>query len=221
MPSARLTDRPIDRLFDLRATRPVRAAGGGAGRAGASGRWSRLLAMVLLALAALLAAVPGRAATPVDLARLEVLRTDQGLAVEFDARFDLPPGVEDALQKGVALHFVAEADLARSRWYWRDKRLAQVRRTWRLAYQPLTLNYRVSLGGLAQTYATLREALRAVQRLSAWRIGDAEDAQDADYLEFRYWLDLDQLPRPLLISIGSQPEWSLRIERTILLPPAR
>lgn len=221
MPSARLTDRPIDRLFDLRATRPVRAAGGGAGRAGASGRWSRLLAMVLLALAALLAAVPGLAATPVDLARLEVLRTDQGLAVEFDARFDLPPGVEDALQKGVALHFVAEADLARSRWYWRDKRLAQVRRTWRLAYQPLTLNYRVSLGGLAQTYATLREALRAVQRLSAWRIGDAEDAQDADYLEFRYWLDLDQLPRPLLISIGSQPEWSLRIERTILLPPAR
>lgn len=221
MPSARLTDRLTDRLFDRRAALPVRAAGRGAASAGASGRWSRWLAMVLLALAALLAAAPGRAATPVDLARLEVLRTDQGLAVEFDARFDLPPGVEDALQKGVALHFVAEAELAHSRWYWRDKRLAQVRRTWRLAYQPLTLNYRVSLGGLAQTYATLREALRAVQRLSAWRIGDAEDAQDADYLEFRYWLDLDQLPRPLLISIGSQPEWSLRIERTILLPPAR
>ena len=129
--------------------------------------------------------------------------------------------MEDALQKGVALHFVAEAELARSRWYWRDKRLAQVRRTWRLAYQPLTLNYRVSLGGLAQTYPTLREALRAIQRLGAWRIGDVEDAQEADYLDFRYWLDLDQLPRPLLISIGSQPEWSLRIERTILLPPAR
>ena len=177
----------------------------------------RVLAWLLIALPVM---SPAQAAT-IDLTRLEVLRTEQGLAIDFDARFDLPPGVEDALQKGVALHFVAEAELARSRWYWRDKRLAQVRRTWRLAYQPLTLNYRVSLGGLAQTYPTLREALRAIQRLGAWRIGDVEDAQEADYLDFRYWLDLDQLPRPLLISIGSQPEWSLRIERTILLPPAR
>ncbi len=180
-----------------------------------------LVCLVLALLAMWLVATPARAATPVELPRLEVLRTDQGLAIEFDARFELPAGVEDALQKGVALHFVAEAELLRSRWYWRDKRLAQVRRTWRLAYQPLTLNYRVSLGGLSQTYASLREALRAIQRLSAWRLGDADDAQDADYLEFRYWLDIDQLPRPLLISIGSQPEWSLRIERTILLPPAR
>lgn len=186
-----------------------------------SGRLARWLLLIALAGLGLWHASPGHAATAVDLPRLEVLRTEQGLAIEFDARFELPAGVEDALQRGVALHFVAEADLVQSRWYWRDKRLAQVRRTWRLAYQPLTLNYRVSLGGLAQTYATLREALRAVQRLSAWRIGDGEDAQDADYLEFRYGLDLDQLPRPLLISIGSQPEWSLRIERTILLPPAR
>ncbi len=213
MPSARPIDRP-------RAVRPRPA-----GRGGASGSWVtglswRVWRLCGLWLIALLAAAPGHAA-PVELPRLEVLRTEQGLAIEFDARFDLPPGVEDALQKGVALHFVAEAELAHSRWYWRDKRLAQVRRTWRLAYQPLTLNYRVSLGGLAQTYGTLREALRAVQRLSAWRIGDSDDAQEADYLEFRYWLDLDQLPRPLLISIGSQPEWSLRIERTILLPPAR
>ncbi|MGY0196905.1 DUF4390 domain-containing protein [Leptothrix sp. BB-4] len=207
MPSAR----PIDRRD---AAQPAQAARGAA-------PWRRLLWQLLLLLASLLAVAPGRAATPVDLQRLEVLRTEQGLAIDFDARFDLPAGVEDALQKGVSLYFVAEAELSHSRWYWRDKRLAQVRRTWRLAYQPLTLNYRVSLGGLSQTYATLREALRAIQRLSSWRIGDAEDAQDADYLEFRYWLDVDQLPRPLLISIGSQPEWSLRIERTILLPPAR
>ncbi|MEY2653541.1 MAG: hypothetical protein RLZZ524_568 [Pseudomonadota bacterium] len=213
MPSTHPIDRP-------RAVRPRPAGRAGASRSWASGLSWRVWRLCGLWLIALLAAAPGHAA-PVELPRLEVLRTEQGLAIEFDARFDLPPGVEDALQKGVALHFVAEAELAHSRWYWRDKRLAQVRRTWRLAYQPLTLNYRVSLGGLAQTYGTLREALRAVQRLSAWRIGDSDDAQEADYLLFRYWLDLDQLPRPLLISIGSQPEWSLRIERTILLPPAR
>ncbi len=213
MPSARPIDRP-------NAARPRPAGGPGASRSWASGLPWRVWRLCALWLIALLAAAPGHAA-PVELPQLEVLRTEQGLAIEFDARFDLPPGVEDALQKGVALHFVAEAELAHARWYWRDKRLAQVRRTWRLAYQPLTLNYRVSLGGLAQTYGTLREALRAVQRLSAWRIGDSDDAQEADYLVFRYWLDLDQLPRPLLISIGSQPEWSLRIERTILLPPAR
>lgn len=173
-----------------------------------------------LALLALLVGPPLLAVT-LELTRFDLLRNEQGLALDVEARFELPPGVEAVLQKGVALHFVAEAELSRARWYWFDKPVVTTRRTWRLAYQPLTLNYRVSLGGLAQTYASLPEALRAVQRLSRWRVADAAEAEEASHLEFRYGLDLDQLPRPLLIAFGNQPEWSLRIERTIAVPPAR
>lgn len=161
--------------------------------------------------------LPARA---VELARLEALRTDQGVLLSFDVRFDLPATVEDALQKGVALHFVAEAELRRARWYWRDKVLAQTRRTWRLTYQPLTFSYRLSLGGLSQSYRSLSEALRSVQRVSQWRIAEplSPDDDAAHAVDFSFRLDTDQLPRPLQIGIATQPEWNLSVERRITVP---
>ncbi len=161
---------------------------------------------------------PGRAPAA-ELARLDAVRAEQGVLLSFEARFDLPPGVEDALQKGVALHFVAEAELMRQRWYWRDRQVAQASRTWRLTYQPLTFSYRLSLGGLSQGFRSLNDALRAMQRVSQWRIAEPQPADDDAryYVEFSYRLDTDQLPRPLQIGIASQPEWNLRLERTVHL----
>ncbi len=179
-------------------------------------------AALLLALGVGYGAGARAASDAIELTRLEAVRTEQGVLLDFEARFELPQGVEGALQKGVALHFVAEAELMRERWYWRDKRIARTSRTWRLSYQPLTFSYRVSLGGLSQTYSTLSDALRSLQRLNRWRIADLGDGEDGEYVDFRYRLDVDQLPRPLQITIGSQPEWSLLIERTIrLLPQTR
>lgn len=178
--------------------------------------------MLALALGGGLSSPAGAAPATIELRRLEVTRAEQGLLLDFETRFELPPGVEEALQKGVALHFLAEAELIRTRWYWRDKRVASASRTWRLTYQPLTFSYRVSLGGLSQTYPTLHDAMRSLQRMSQWRVAEASEADEAEFVEFSYRLDVDQLPRPLLITIGNQPEWSLRIERTISLPaPAR
>lgn len=175
-----------------------------------------LAAAWLLGLLLATLALPVRA---IDLLRLDAQRSDPGLMLNFETRFDLPPSVEDALQRGVALHFIAEAVLMRSRWYWRDKELARATRTWRIAYQPLTFSYKVSQGGLSQSYRSLGEALRAMQRFSQWRIADAATAADEGlYLEFSYRLDTDQLPRPLQIGIGSQPEWTLRAARTLVLP---
>jgi Domain of unknown function (DUF4390) len=182
-------------------------------------RRQALVALAVSALAGPLSRSWAGSVGVIELVRLDLARIEQGLQLEFDARFELPAGVEDALQKGVALHFLATCDVMRSRWYWRDKRLASATRTWRLTYQPLTFSYRVSLGGLSQTYLTLREALRAVQRLSQWRIAEGGDADDAEYIDFSYRLDVDQLPRPLLITLGDQPEWSLRVQRTMPTPP--
>lgn len=164
----------------------------------------------------LLASLHARA---LDLLRLDAQRSEQGVLLNFETRFDLPVGVEDALQRGVALHFMAEAVLMRSRWYWRDREMARTTRTWRIAYQPLTFSYKVSQGGLSQTYRSPGEALRSLQRFSQWRIADPVAADEGgNYIEFTYKLDTDQLPRPLQIGIGSQPEWTLRVTRTLLLP---
>jgi hypothetical protein len=167
---------------------------------------------------------PAAAQQQVELARLDAVRTDAGVLLDFDVRFELPRAVEDALRKGVPLYFEAEARLLRSRWYWRDKRVAGVSRSWRIAYQPLTSTYRLGLAGLNQSFTSLPEMLRVVQRGVQWRIAEPIPADDDGryYVEFSYRLDTTQLPRPMQIGIGSQPEWDLQIERTIqVAPPQR
>ncbi len=146
----------------------------------------------------------------------EVSREDDAVSLSYAVDFELAPVVEDALGKGVPLHFLAEAQVFRSRWYWRDRRLAQATRTWRVAYQPLTSNYRVSFGGLSQTYPSRTEALAAVRRSVRWRIVEPGQIEEGShhYLEFSFRLDTSQLPRPMQIGIGGQADWTLAIERT-------
>ena len=158
--------------------------------------------------------LPARAAT-VEIAGLEAQREDDAVLLSFAVRFELPPSVEDALHKGVPLHFVAVADLYRSRWYWRDVRLVRATRTWRLAWQPLTRSYRVSFGALHQTYEHLTEAMAALRSAARWRIADAALLEDGarHYVEFSYRLDAAQLPRPMQIGVAGQSDWALAAER--------
>ena len=154
-------------------------------------------------------------AEPPQLSQFSVSRTDEGLLIDFTARFELPRSVEDALLKGVPLHFVADATLFRERWYWRDKEVSRVSRTWRLAYQPLTRAYRVSFGGFNQRFNSLAEAVAAVRRVSRWKLAESSqlDNDDSQYVEFSYKLDTTLLPRPMQIGIGGQPDWNLQIDR--------
>lgn len=177
----------------------------------------------LLATLASAALAPAGWAGPLEVLRVAAHRAADGVYVDLETHFDLPASVEEALQKGVALYFTAEAQLRRPRWYWRDAEVAKAVRTWRLNYQPLTQNYRVSFGGLSQSYSLLREALHAVQYCSQWRIAEALAADDDAryYVEVSYRLDTSQLPRPLQIGLGSQPEWNLAAERTILVGNGR
>jgi hypothetical protein len=125
--------------------------------------------------------------------------------------------VEDALQRGVPVYFVAEAQMFRNRWYWRDERVARVSRSWRLAYRPLTSDWRVSLGGLNQTYPTMSEALTAVSRSGGWKLVDLAqlDADKSFYVEFSYRLDTSQLPGPMQFGLGGGGDWAVGANRVV------
>ncbi len=173
---------------------------------------------LLLVLGGLLAAQPAHA-EPVELAQLQVARGDGVLALEFAARVTLPKAVEEALHRGVPVYFVAQAELHRSRWYWRDALVARVVRSWRVAYQPLTNTWRVSLGGLNQSYPTLPDAMATVTRSSGWRIADLSqiDADARHYIEFSFRLDTAQLPGFMQIGLGGPGEWAIGAERVLKL----
>ncbi len=181
-------------------------------------RRSFLHGLVLMLLLAVWA--PGGVrAQGIDLTTLELHRLDGELTLDFEVHVSLPKAVEDALQRGVPVYFVAQASLYRNRWYWRDERVARVTRSWRIAFQPLTSNWRVGFGGFNQSFQTLPEALSTVSRSVRWRVADLAqlDAESRYYLDFSYRLDSAQLPSPLQIGLGGQADWVLGVERTLLV----
>lgn len=177
-------------------------------------RWQRLTLV-----GALLVLHGWAMAQGVALQLLNAERVEDGLAVSFSTRFELPRQAEEALLKGVAIYFVAEVQVLRNRWYWRDARVAQATRTWRLTWQPLTRQYRVSTGGLHQSFDSLGEAIASLRGVSGWRVADAKEIEDDGryYLEFSYKLDTAQLPRPLQIGLGGAQGWSLSVDRNLTL----
>lgn len=157
-----------------------------------------------------------------EVAQMTLERGDEGVLLSVNLKFDLPSAVEDALNKGVAMIFVAEAEIYRERWYWLDKRVSSAERHIRLVFQPLTRRWRLALASdaighsdlgvaLAQHYDSLEDAMAVVRRLSGWRIAKlAEIEPGAKHrVEFRFRLDASQLPRPLQIGTLGQSDWSL------------
>ena len=177
------------------------------------GAWLVLLA-ALAALVALLAPLPARA-QGVELKTLKAERHDGDLVLEFSTRLTLSPAIEDALRRGVPMYFTAQVAVYRNRWYWRDERLVRASRTWRLAYQPLTANWRLSTGGLSQGYGSLSEALAPLSRVTGWPLleGERLDAGERYYIEFSFKLDNSQLPQPMQIDLGG--DWKLGVERSL------
>ncbi|HJV72242.1 DUF4390 domain-containing protein [Ideonella sp.] len=182
----------------------------------------RVIRAVAGALLMLWLALAGPAwAQAIDLPTFELKRTDGALMLDFVARPVLSKAVEDAMQRGVPVYFVAQAALYRSRWYWRDERVARVSRTWRLSYQPLTNSWRLGFGALSQSYPNADEALDMAGRASRWKVADADQLEPGEhyYVEFSYRLDNNQLPRPMQLDLAAQADWQLSVERRIKVEP--
>jgi len=177
--------------------------------------WRPSAVFLLLVAVLAFAWLPASGAEVPEFTEFEVTRNDEGVLLNFQVTFDLPRGIEDALQKGVPMYFVADAEVFRDRWYWTDKRVAKASRVWRVAFQPLTQKYRVTFGGLNQNFDNLSDALAAVRRVTDWKIAEASAIEQGarHYVELKYHLDTTLLPRPMQIGIGGQPEWTLVVEK--------
>lgn len=183
------------------------------------GRGARLVPAVLAALVLGGLAPRARAQQGVELTSLRMLRAEGALTLDFAARVTLPRVVEEALTRGVPVYFVAQATLWRNRWYWRDERVARVTRQWRIAFQPLTGHWRVGLGGLNQTHASLSEALATASRSAGWKLAELSQIDpDKSYtLEFEYRLDTSQLPSPMQFGLVTQGDWAVGATRVMKL----
>lgn len=188
-------------------------------------RWLEGLFLACALAAAGLA--PARAQGQGAVAEMLVEPAADGLFLTASTQFDLPPLAEDALYKGISMYFVAEAEVLQERWYWSDKVVARAARHMRLSYQPLTRRWRLNLSAgpfaasglgvtLGQNFDDLADALAAMERISRWKVADANALErGTEYVvNFQFRLDMSQLPRPFQIGAMGRSGWTLLMSRT-------
>lgn len=171
------------------------------------GRIDSLCLSIVILFAVLTAQAANIAAQGAQLAAND----DGGYSLSANFVINLNPRLEEAVNKGVSLHFSADFELTRSRWYWFDEQIIRRSKTFELSYHALTRQYRLSTGGLHQNFASLDEALRMLSRLRYWQVVEKGETQnDRTYLaSLRMRLDLAQMPRTFQVSALSSRDWNL------------
>jgi hypothetical protein len=191
-----------------------------------------VVARVLLGLLMIATGVQAQApqGQPIQLEDVQVQRLEDGYYVNAGMQIEWPVAVEDALSKGVPLHFVARVDILRERWYWYDREVARQERYMRLSYQPLTRRWRLLVSSqpigntglgvsLGQSFDSASEAVAALGRINRWKVAELSqvDADGKHRVDFSFRLDLTQLPRPLQLGVLGESDWNLGISRTFKL----
>jgi hypothetical protein len=128
----------------------------------------------------------------------------------LEARFDiaLTHTLEEVLNKGVSLYFVLDFELIRPRWYWFNEKLINLTQQYRLSYNALTRQYRLGIGNLHQSVASLAEALEVMSRVHRRQDVEPGSIRSDTYVAgIRMRLDTAQLPKPFQLNALGSREW--------------
>ena len=174
--------------------------------------WRRLAVLCLLWCSATAAATEG-----IHVKSAEVVQNAGDFYLEANFEIELTRTLEDALNKGLPLHFVVEFELIRPRWYtlylW-NKSVLEYEQNYRLSYNALTRQYRLSLGALHQNFDSLYDALTLMGRLRPRLLGESDMLDQGKVYEaaIRMRLDVTQLPKPFQINALASRDWNLASE---------
>jgi hypothetical protein len=173
---------------------------------------------------------PAFAQSAVQLTDPVLERGDDGVYLTATLDFNLSPGLEDALSRGMPLSFVLQAEVMRERWYWYDKKVALVERYFRLTYQPLSRRWRLHVSAtpvqstglgvtLGNSYDSLTDAMSALQKINRWKVAETQVLQKdvKQRLDLRFRLDLSQLPQALQFGNQASSDWNINFDQSFRL----
>lgn len=108
----------------------------------------------------------------IEVKSAELEAVEEILMLNAELEIDLGPVLDEALNKGVPLNFVANFELRKPRWYWLDESIAVAQRHYRLSYHALTRQYQLNLNDQYQNFSSLNEALQELGHIKEWYIGE-------------------------------------------------
>lgn len=135
------------------------------------------------------------------------------LAAEFTVA--LGPRLEEVISRSVPLHFKLEFTLSQPRWYWTDEHLVHHITLYRLTYNPLMRQYRLSKeSGLHQNFTALSDALRTLSRVGALLVASSSSLKLGGTYACAVRLSLDRslLPKPLQIDALTDRDWQVNTQ---------
>ncbi len=172
--------------------------------------WRNVSLTLLAALLFLLGASFARAGS-IEPERSQLNLTEEGYVLSADFAIDLGARLEEAVGRGVPLNFNLEFTIERMRWYWFNERVASRSIEYRLSYNALTQQYRLTVGGLNTNFGTLVEALRVLGHVGELVVAEKSAVKLGNsYLaELRLSLDKSQLPKPLQLDAIAGKDWQV------------
>ncbi|MDX2218851.1 MAG: DUF4390 domain-containing protein [Burkholderiales bacterium] len=168
-----------------------------------------LLALLLVLAGPIAPAQAADQGITVKEARLELADDGWQLSADFDIQFT--PTLQEAVIRGVPLYFVIEFEAKSPRWYWFDKKTVQAERERRIAYLPLTEQYRMSVGNFSESIKTFDEVKRRLARVRGWAVTGRDSFKPGEKydVQVRMRLDTAQLPKPFQITAFASKDWTL------------
>ncbi len=165
------------------------------------------------ALALCLFIAPFAQAEGISVLTAELEQVEEGYRLNADFDIGLTPVLEDAINRGVSLYFALDYEVVRPRKYWFDATEVTGTKLWKISYNALTQQYRLSIGSFYQNVPTLEEARRLLSRQRALIIGNGDKNQlkknTAYKVATRLRLDVAQLPKPFQVNALGSRDWNL------------
>lgn len=173
----------------------------------------RKIAVALIVLGALFTSVQPMASEPIvplDSEIFSIKEPQDGIFFNGDFELDLSNEVFDVLRRGIVLTFIIEVEIEKKRWYWFDKKIASVQEKIRLGFNPLTRQYRVSIGSVNQNFESLEQAVHLLKVISNLKVSGYQNINNGDYeARARFYLDTSRLPRPFQVTLKKNEDWNL------------
>lgn len=143
--------------------------------------------------------------------RIEPHIREEKLYIDVDTHLELSNELSNAAEKGVPLYFVAEVEVFQPRWWWLNKTVVKEQQTWRVVYNALTRQWRVSTADLYLPESTLGDALSSIRHIRGWALAYAIDLErDVEYEgRVRLRLDTSLLARPFQVDAINSSAWTL------------
>ncbi|MDP1525601.1 MAG: DUF4390 domain-containing protein [Rhodocyclaceae bacterium] len=169
--------------------------------------WRKLLRPLLGLVASL--CVGAVLAGSIEPEQAQLVPDEQGQALTARFKIQLGARLEEAVSRGVPLNFRLEFTLERKRKYWVDEHIAGRVLNYRLTYQALTRQYRLSINGLHQNFESLDEVLASLGRVARLHVVDKGQLRAGEiYLAaVRLSMDHEQLPKPLQVDALADRDW--------------